>query len=389
MFLLPILFLSIALVTGCASGKRNPLPTDQFENAEVLNTKGIRTFGGVLNPLFQEDLLLSLKQIPKDELSTIQNNALLLSGGGSYGAFGAGFLNGWSSSGTRPEFKLVTGISTGALIAPLAFVGEQYDAVLQKMYTGVSTEDVANIRGISALWNDSLADSAPLMEILEVYIDEDFVELVAQAHNEGRRLYIGTTNLDAQRFVIWNMGALANINDPRVPEFFRKIMLASASIPVVYPPVMIEVTSDGQVYDEMHVDGGVITQVFFTAAVMNIEDVRKETLGENTNYKKGKIYIILNGTVQPNDEVIDRNIFDITDRSLTTLLKASAISDLRRIYNMSKKEGLDISFVGIPDDFEFIAEEPFDRMEMIELYYTGCKIGTSPDRWEQVPWTIE
>ncbi|NIU87724.1 MAG: patatin-like phospholipase family protein, partial [Nitrosopumilaceae archaeon] len=149
-------------------------------NAEVLDTKGLRTFGGELDPLFQEDLILSVKQIPKDQLSTIQNSALLLSGGGSYGAFGAGFLNGWSRSGTRPEFKLVTGISTGALIAPLAFVGEDYDSVLQKMYTGVSTEDVAEIRGISALWNDSLADSAPLMKILEIYINEDFIEKVAQ-----------------------------------------------------------------------------------------------------------------------------------------------------------------------------------------------------------------
>ena len=129
-FLFPILFLCIALVSGCASGKRNPLPEGQSVNAEVLNTKGLRTFGGELDPIFQEDLLLSVKQIPKNELSNIQNKTLLLSGGGSYGAFGAGFLNGWTRSGTRPEFKLVTGISTGALIAPLAFVGEEYDSIL-------------------------------------------------------------------------------------------------------------------------------------------------------------------------------------------------------------------------------------------------------------------
>jgi len=258
------------------------------------------------------------------------------------------------------------------------------------MYTGVSTEDVATIRGISTLWNDSLADSAPLMKILETFINEEFIEIVAQAHNEGRRLYIGTTNLDAQRFVIWNMGALANIDDPRVPELFRMIMLASASIPVVYPPVMIEVTSNGEVYDEMHVDGGVITQVFFTAAVVDIEDVRKEMLGNNARHKKGQIYIILNGTVEATPEVVDRNILSITDRSLSTLLKASAVSDLRRIYELSKKEDLEINFVGIPDDFEFTATEAFDRLEMIELYYTGYKIGLSPERWQQeVPWVIE
>ena len=388
--LIPILIFLVILSNGCATGKRNPLPEGQAMEALVLNTKGIRTFGGEVDPFFQEDLALSVKQVPKDELSKIKNSALLLSGGGSHGAFGAGFLNGWSRSGTRPEFKLVTGISTGALIAPLAFVGKEYDPVLTKMYTGVSTEDVARIRGISALWNDSLADSAPLMKILETYINEEFIDLVAQAHNSGRRLYIGTTNLDAQRFVIWNMGALANINDPEMPELFRKIMLASASIPVVYPPVMIEVTSDGQVYDEMHVDGGVITQVFFTAAVVNIENIRTEMLGENSPREKGEVFIILNGTVEPTPETIDRSIMNITDRSLSTLLKASAVSGLRRINELSVKEDLEINFVGIPKDFEFNASEPFDRLEMLDLYYTGYKIGYSSNRWqESVPWVIE
>ncbi len=388
--LIPIAIFLIALSIGCASGKRNPLPKNQFMDAEILNTKGIRTFGGELNPLFQEDLMLSVKQIPKEQLSEIQNSALLLSGGGAHGAFGAGFLNGWSSSGTRPEFKLVTGISTGALIAPLAFVGEEYDVILKEMYTGVSTEDVATIRGISTLWNDSLADSAPLMKILETFINEEFIEIVAQAHNEGRRLYIGTTNLDAQRFVIWNMGALAKVDDPSTPELFRKIMLASASIPVVYPPVMIEVTSNGEVYDEMHVDGGVITQVFFTAAVVDIEEIRKEMLGENSPREKGEIFIILNGSVQPTPEIINRTILNITERSLSTFLKASAVSDLRRIHELSKKEDLKINFVGIPDDFEFTATEAFDRLEMIDLYYLGYKIGLSSERWEQeVPWVIE
>jgi len=383
------LFFCISLIIGCAGPKRNPPPDYHLSDVEVLNTKGIRTFGGDLDPLFHEDLLLSVKKIPKDQLSKIQNSALLLSGGGAHGAFGAGFLNGWSSSGTRPEFKLVTGISTGALIAPLAFVGQEYDLVLKNMYTGVSTEDVATIRGISALWKDSLADSAPLMKILETFINEEFIELVAQAHNDGRRLYIGTTNLDAQRFVIWNMGALANIDDPQTPELFRKIMLASASIPVVYPPIMIEVTSNGEVYDEMHVDGGVITQVFFTAAVVDIEEIRTEMMGENSSHQKGEIFIILNGTVQATPETVNRGIMNITERSLATLLKASAVSDLRRIHELSKKEDLEINFVGIPDDFEFTATEAFDRLEMIELYYLGYKIGLSSNRWQQVPWVIE
>jgi len=388
--MVPFIFCGVFLVTGCASPKRNPPPEYNLSEVEVLNTKGIRTFGGELDARFQEDLALSVKQESKEKGSTIKNSALLLSGGGAHGAFGAGFLNGWSSTGIRPEFKLVTGISTGALIAPLAFVGEEYDEILKNLYTGISTEDVAKIRGISTLWNDSLTDSAPLMAILETYINEEFIELVAQAHNEGRRLYIGTTNLDAQRLVIWNMGLLANIDDPRTPELFRNIMLASSSIPIVYPPVMIEVTSNGEVYDEMHVDGGVITQVFFHATVVNIEQIRKEMLKEYTPREKGEIYIILNGTVHPIPEKIDRNILNITERTLSTMIKASAISDLRRIYMLSKKEDLEINFIGIPEDFEFTATEAFDRLEMLDLYKLGYKIGSSSNRWQQnVPWVID
>ena len=384
--MVPIVFCGVFLITGCASVKRNPLPVDRFSEAEVLNTKGIRTFGGELDARFQEDLALSAKQeldrLRKEPGSRIDNSALLLSGGGAYGSFSAGFLNGWSSSGKRPEFKLVTGISTGALIAPLAFVGTEYDGVLKKMYTGISTQDVAKIRGISTLWNDSLLDPSPLMGILETFINEEFIDKVAQAHNDGRRLYIGTTNLDAQRLVIWNMGALANIDDPRTPELFRKIMLASSSIPIVFPPVMIEVKSDGVEYDEMHVDGGVITQVFFHLAIVDIEEIRREFVDGSIPMERGRVFIIRNGTILPIAEQIDRNLMNIAERSMSTMTKASAINDFRRIYMLSKRAGLEFNYVGIPEDFEFTATEAFDRLEMIDLYYLGYKIGSSSNKWK-------
>lgn len=385
-----LILLSIFFFIGCANIKRNPLPENRSLDAVVLNTKGIRTYAGELDPEFQEDLKLSviqeLEEHGKYPDYKVDNSILLLSGGGAHGSFGAGFLNGWTSTGTRPEFKIVTGISTGALIAPVAFVGSQYDDVLKELYTGVSTQDVANVRGIATLWNDSLADPAPLMEILETYINKSFIDKVAQAHNEGRRLYLGTTNLDAQRLVIWNMGLLANIDDPRVPELFRKIMLASSSIPIVFPPVMVDVELDGLEFDEMHVDGGVITQVFFHLAIVDIKEIRNELMDGSIPVEKGKIFLIMNGTILPISDQINRKILDITERSLSTMIKSSAINDLRRIYYLAKKEDLDFNYVGIPEGFEFTATEPFDRLEMIELYNLGYGIGSSSDRWQhEVP----
>jgi hypothetical protein len=385
--LILILIPSILIVSGCANKKRNPLPLDHVMDAQVLSTKGIRTWGGQLSPEFQHDLENSvradLEQLSKNPDAIISYSALLLSGGGAYGAFGAGFLNGWTSSKTRPEFKIVTGISTGALIAPLAFLGSDYDQILKDMYTGVSTEDIAEIRGLGAIWSDSLADPSPLKQIIATYINDDFIKKVAEAHNNGRRLYIGTTNLDAQRLSIWNMGAIANIDNPEARELFRKIMLASSSIPIFFPPVMIDVELDGKPYDEMHFDGGVITQVFFHLAVLNIEKVRNELLDQSIPWEKGKIFLIRNDTVSSIPDQIDRNIMDITERTVVTLIKASAINDLWRIYKISKKEGIDFYYTSIPEDFEFTATEPFDRLEMIDLYYLGYKIGSSNNNWRQ------
>ena len=186
------------------------------------------------------------------------------------------------------------------------------------------------------------------------------------------------------------MGKIANSSHEDALEIFRKILLASFSMPCIFPPVYIDVEVDRQFYDEMHVDGGVITQVFFHATVVNIEQIRKEMLKEYTPREKGEIYIILNGTVHPIPEKIDRNILNITERTLSTMIKASAISDLRRIYMLSKKEDLEINFIGIPEDFEFAATEAFDRLEMLDLYKLGYKIGSSSNRWQQnVPWVID
>ena len=382
-----ILLATVLFISGCGNIKRNPVPTDNVMDAEVLDTKGIRTWGGRLSLEFQDDLKNSVRadlaKLSENPDAIISYNALLLSGGGAYGAFGAGFLNGWTSTGTRPEFKIVTGISTGALIAPLAFLGPEYDQVLKDTYTGVSTEDVIKDRGLGVLFSDSLADPSPLIEIIDSIVDDEFIAKVAEAHNNGRRLYIGTTNLDTQRLSIWNMGAIANIDSPEANELFRKIILASSSIPIFFPPVMIDVEVDGKEYDEMHVDGGIITQVFFHLAVINIEEVRNELFDESTPRERGKVFLIRNDTVSPINDQIDRNMMDITRRTISTLLKKSAKNDLRRIFELSNKEGKDFFYVGIPDDFEFTGTEPFDRLEMIDLYYLGYQLGSSNNGWRK------
>jgi predicted acylesterase/phospholipase RssA len=153
-------------------------------------------------------------------------------GGGDAGAFGAGLLVGWTAHGTRPEFKIVTGVSTGALIAPFAYLGPRYDDVLRQVYTSIGPKDVYEARTIlAALTSDGLADNRPLWHLIAKYVTADFLAEIAQEYEKGRFLLIGTTNIDARCGVVWNMGAIASSKDPRAVELFRNIMLASAAIP--------------------------------------------------------------------------------------------------------------------------------------------------------------
>jgi predicted acylesterase/phospholipase RssA len=183
-------------------------------------------------------------------------NALTLSGGGSKGAFGAGILASWTKAGNRPKFDIVTGISAGALIAPFAFLSPAYDEQIKEGFTTITDPQIyAEHTILGALAAGALASNAPLAKMLDEYITKDMLDLVARESSKGRRLFIGTTNLDADRAVIWDMGAIAASNRPDRLKLFKQVILASTSISGIFPPVQVEVTAAGKTYQEMHVDG--------------------------------------------------------------------------------------------------------------------------------------
>ena len=185
--ILLLIHIFILAYAGCSSLQRNPIPLDQIQNAEIAGMPGVRGYFGELNPYFQKDFIKSILDEDEDDFprkadGSVEHSALALSGGGAFGAFGAGFLNGWTVAGTRPKFKLVTGISTGALIAPFAFVGSEYDENLKKLFTSVSTKDIFTMRGMGAIGSESIADTAPLARLLEQSVDETLLKAVAEAH---------------------------------------------------------------------------------------------------------------------------------------------------------------------------------------------------------------
>ena len=384
--------LTLILLAGCSALPRNPIPVEDISRAEIPGMSGVRAWGGQLNPDFQADLVASIAQesadaFPLDDAGYPIYHGLALSGGGSNGAFGAGILNGWSTTGTRPDFKIVTGISTGALIAPFAFLGPGYDEQLKTVYTTTRTSDILERLNVFRIifQGEAFAHTTPLKRLIEIHFDSDFLKAVAAAHNQGRRLYVGTTHMDAQALVVWNMGAIADSGHPQALDLFRKVVLASSSIPVAFPPVFIEVEVDGRRYDEMHTDGGTVTQLFFYAGTVDLHAAARAAGRTQRDGYRGTLHVIRNGKLGPEPEQVKRRLPEISGRAISTLIKYAAFSKLHSVHGSTNAADLGFRYAAIPDDFESKTEEVFDPREMKRLFELGYELGSTGSAWRDTP----
>jgi len=239
----------------------------------------------------------------------VQPTILALSGGGADGAFGAGLLSGWSARGTRPQFTFVTGSSAGALLAPFAFLGSTYDETIRGVFASGEMANLLQTDGLSALFGASAFKSAPLHDLIARHVDAALLAAIAREYRTGRRLFIVTTNIDAQRTAIWDMGKIAESADPGALDLFRNVMAASATVPGVFSPVLIDVESNGRSFAEMHVDGGVTNNVLI---------VPEAVLVSGTPLfppeSRPKVYIVINGKLAPNFEVVKASTLPIVRR---------------------------------------------------------------------------
>lgn len=381
--------LCVAGIAACGTLQRNPVPPELVSAATIPGLPYVRSFAGQPRPHAQSDLVDSYVQESRSDFplqpdGTVRYSHLLVSGGGANGAFGAGLLSGWSQTGQRPVFKIVTGISTGALIAPFAFIGGDQDETLRLVYTTTRSSDIfaAGSRTamlMQALFGESLADTGPLARMIAGSVDAAFVGRVAQAHRQGRRLYIGSVDLDARRFVVWNMGLIALANYPDKVALFRKVMLASASIPVVFPPVFFDVQADGGSYDEMHVDGAVIANVFFTGGVVSPQRARQAA---GSPPGRDDIYVIHNGQLLPaHTTPVTRSVGAISARVLDTATRSAVIGDLFRVYTITVREQGRFNWVTIPNELLLAGEELFDPVAMTGLYDVGLRLGRDGSGW--------
>jgi len=305
---------------------------------------------------------------------------LAISGGGDNGAFGAGLLNGWTAAGTRPEFKVVTGVSTGALIAPFAFLGPRYDGALEKFYTTISQKDIFKSRGmLKGVTSDAMADSAPLAKLIAQNTDQALLDAIAAEYAKGRVLLVGTANLDSLEPVIWNMTAIAASKNPAALQLFRQVLLASASIPGAFPPVMIDVNVDGTRYQEMHADGGTMSQVFVYPPSLDTGLLR------DTPVRRRVLYVIRNARLDSPWQSVPRKTMAIAVRAIGSLTTTQGVGDLYRIFAATQRDGVEFNLALIPATFRPHGDEQFDTAYMQELYALGRDLAASGYNWQKVP----
>lgn len=390
---LSLMLLSLVVSTACTTAlPRSPVPEEELNTAAPYGIRSniVRIWGDDLTEDASETILGRWTEILRQGRAAeiarggpIPEVTLALSGGGPDGAFSAGLLNGWTERGDRPEFTLVTGISTGAIVAVFAFLGPEYDDALTEIYTTYTTEQLL-VRSLFSAFTGgtALTDTRGYRALIDKYIDDDVVRRLAEEHARGRALLIGTTNLDAARPVVWSIGSIAASGHPDAKTLIRDIIQASSAIPAAFPPVIIPVeTADGRRFDEMHVDGGATQQVMFFSPAFPLRMI-DDALGVEFDRT---VYVVINNKLDKPYKPVRPRLLAIAGAAASSLLSGSGTGDVYKIFSIAQRDGIDMKILAIPTDFDAEASEPFDPVYMKALYDLGYAYGKEGKRWRSRP----
>ncbi|MDN4981991.1 patatin-like phospholipase family protein [Bradyrhizobium sp. WYCCWR 13022] len=359
-----VLACSLALA-ACTSLPRTPYTAADASASRVLEIDGLRRYADepVTKFGFEQDK------------ATGSRTYLALSGGGADGAYGVGVLNGWTAARNRPTFSVVSGVSTGGLIAPFAFLGPQYDDTLRELYTSGIAESLLNDPSIMrVLFGSGLFGNTRLRELVARYVGPEIMAQVARENAKGRRLLVVTTDLDTQRTAIWDMGKIAAVGTPEALKLFRDVMAASASIPLVFPPIMIEAEGQGRRFQEMHVDGGVTAPLLTLPEALLLQ-------GRLPGNAKMDIYILVNKKIERNFELVANSTIDVASRSLSAITQSQTRSIIFSTYDFAQRNHLGFHLSYIERDYPAPPSEGFDTGYMRALYQYGYEKAASGQAW--------
>lgn len=366
----------LVLCTACATGSRETFSSADEGSATIPGYGAVRRWADA-----HPDTLARLLRSPELVVSPSHDvNYLALSGGGSGGSFTAGVLKGWTANGARPEFDIVSGVSTGALIAPFAFLGSDYDDILKALYTGEVAAAVATPQNVFKIaTSGTIADPGPLRRLVEHYANAELLARIAAEHRRGRRLLVVTTNLDAQRPVLWDMGAIASSGRPDALALFRDVLIASSSVPAVFPPVMIDVDIGNRRVKEMHVDGGATSEVF---VVPELLEPKPWSFGSR-NAKRIHIWVIVNNTLPPEFAIVNSGAIWVSARSLATLIKSQTKGQVAAAYEVAERLGMDFNVAYIDEAVPYDAGKPFQSSYTDTIFAIGEREAEEGTLWRK------
>jgi len=300
---------------------------------------------------------------------------LILSSGGEDGAFGAGLLTGLTAGGKRPDYTVVTGVSTGSLMAPFAFAGPRYDEAMRKAYTEVTAADIFEA-GQST--GESFVSSWPLRDLIAKQITPELFNDIAAEYHRDRRLFVVSYDLDAERAVVWNMGAIAAHGGDDALNLFRTVLLASASIPGAFPPVLIDVEANGKRFAEMHADGGIGGQFFVAPAAL---------MATSSDYRvpATQLDIVVNTDLERDFKVVERFAPSILTQSVSAAVKVDTRLMLTLAQAVAKRSGIGFNVASIPPSFNAPSKGPFDPGYMKALFQVGYEQGRGDTAFSTEP----
>ncbi|SHK16666.1 Patatin-like phospholipase [Bradyrhizobium lablabi] len=365
------LLAAMLVLAGCSSLPRTSYTASDAASSRVLDLGELRSYA-------DEPASTFLKTNVNPRAGVL--SYLALSGGGADGAYGAGVLNGWTAAGTRPEFSAVSGVSTGALIAPFAFLGPAYDETLRDVYTSGIAESLLNTPSVvHALFGSGLFGNTHLRELVARYVGQNMLAAIAAEHAKGRRLLIVTTNLDTQRTVIWDMGRIAAIGSPQALDLFRDVLAASASIPVVFPPMLIDAEANGRRFQEMHVDGGV------TAPVLTLPEAFLLRNGAFARGLRMNIYVLVNDKVERDFQLVPNSTIGIAVRASASVTKTQIRSVLYETYDFARRNNFGFNLTYIAKDVPSPGASGFETSYMRSLFQYGYDKAKTGDFWAKAP----
>lgn len=386
-----LVILAATVIASCGTPvNHTPLSAERFAQVDFTQLVPERWWGDEVPPQLMEGLKNHRSRINIRLSETgglkagerLKDSTLILSGGSANGAFGAGLLAGWTESGTRPEFSYVTGVSTGAMIAPFAFLGADYDEELVAAYTSIRQENIFEKEGpLNFLFGSAFADTTPLKELVATYIDDEMVAAIAQQYKRGRSLVVVTTNLDALRPVVWEISAIAYNRGASGTQLIRDIIVASAAIPGFFPPIAITFESDGETFTELHVDGGVAAQVYAYPPQLTAQTLN-DMLGLDMDRE---LFIVQNGNFSADYEPASSRGQAVVMRSIKGLLQNQINGDIQRIYYIAQRDGIDFNMIAIPPEFRANRSSDFEKEYMNALADLGRKLGKTGDFWRKKP----